>query len=46
MAQVPMSSMLVTIRITVRIEESEVRNPDSVDNRKSYQRIMESLGVV
>jgi len=28
MAQRPMSSILVTIRITVRIQESEVRNPD------------------
>jgi len=28
MAQGPMSSILVTIRITVRIQESEVRNPD------------------
>ena len=30
MAQGPMSSILVTIRITVRIQESEVRNPDSL----------------
>jgi len=29
MAQGPMGSILVTIRITVRIQESEVRNPDS-----------------
>jgi len=28
MAQGPMSSILVTIRITVPIQESEVRNPD------------------
>jgi len=28
MAQGPMSSIWVTIRITVRIQESEVRNPD------------------
>ena len=33
MAQGPMSSILVTIRITVRIQESEVRNPDSLDYR-------------
>jgi len=31
MAQGPMSSIFVTIRITVRIQESEVRNPDSMD---------------
>ena len=30
MAQGLMSSILVTIRITVRIQESEVRNPDSL----------------
>jgi len=35
-----MSSILVTIRITVRIQESEVRNPDSLDYRKSYQRML------
>ena len=29
----------MTIWITVRIQESEVRNPDSVDNQKSYQQI-------
>jgi len=40
MAQGPISSILVTIRITVRIQESEVRNPDSLDYRKSYQRIL------
>jgi len=33
MAQGPMSSVLVTIRITVRIQESEVRNPHSLDYR-------------
>ena len=33
MAQGPMSSILVTIRITVRIKESEVRNLDSLDYR-------------
>jgi len=43
MAQGPMSSILVTIRIIVRIQESEVRNPDSLDNRKSYQRILMKL---
>jgi len=32
MAQGPMNSILVTIRITVRIQESEVRNPDSSDS--------------
>jgi len=40
MAQGPMSSILVTIRITIRIQESEVRNPHSLDYRKSYQRIL------
>jgi len=40
MVQGPMSSILVTIRVTVRIHECEVRNPDSLDYRKSYQRIM------
>ena len=30
----------MTIRITVRIQECEVRNPDSLDYRKSYQRIL------
>jgi len=29
MAQGPMSSILVTIQITVRIQESEVRSPKS-----------------
>jgi len=33
MTQGPMSSSLVTIRITVRIQESEVSNPDSLDYR-------------
>jgi len=37
MAQEPVSSILVTIRITVRIQESEVRNPHSLAYRKSYQ---------
>jgi len=32
MVQGPMSSILVTIRITVRIQESEVRNPDSLNS--------------
>jgi len=40
MAQGPMNSILVTIWITVRIQESEVRNPHSLDYRKSYQRIL------
>jgi len=40
MAREPMSSILVTIRITVQIQESEVRNPHSLDYRKSYQRIL------
>ena len=31
MAQGPIRSILVTIRITVRIQESEVRNPHSLD---------------
>ena len=39
-AQGPMSSILVTIRITLQIQESEVRNPHSLDYRKSYQRIL------
>jgi len=43
MAQGPMSSVLVTIQITVRIQESEVRNPVSLNNRKSYQRILMKL---
>jgi len=34
-----MSSIFVTIRITVRMQESEVRNPHSLDYRKSYQQI-------
>ena len=34
MAQAPMSSISVTTRITVRIQESEVRNPHSLDYRK------------
>jgi len=33
-------SILVTIRITVRIQESEVRNPHSLDYWNSYQRIL------
>jgi len=40
MAQETMGSILVTIRITVRIQESEVRNLHSLDYRKSYQRIL------
>ena len=40
MAQGPISSILMTIRITVRIQESEVRNPHSLDYRRSYQRIL------
>jgi len=40
MAQGPKSSILVTIRITVRILESEVQNPHSLDYRKSYQWIL------
>ena len=43
MAQGPMSSILVTVRITVRIQESEVRNPDSLDNRKSFLWILMKL---
>ena len=35
MAQGPRGLNLVTIRITVRIQESEVRNPDLLDYRKS-----------
>jgi len=33
-AQGPMISILVTIRITIRIQESEFRNPHSLDYRK------------
>jgi len=40
MAQEPRGYILVTIRITVRIQESDVRNPDSLYYRKSYQRIL------
>ena len=40
MPQGPMGQILLTIRITVWIQESEVRNPASLDNRKSYQRIL------
>jgi len=36
MVQGPMSSILVT----VRIQKSEVRNPHSLEYRKSYQRIL------
>jgi len=39
MAQGPMISILVTIRI----QESEVRNPDSLDYRKSYRDFDEIL---
>jgi len=31
MAPGPMNSILVTIQITVRIQESKVRHPDSLD---------------
>jgi len=40
MAQGPMSSILVMIRIIVRIQESEVQNPHSLDYHTSYQRIL------
>ena len=40
MAQGTMGLILVTIRITIRIQESEVRNPHSLDYRKSYQQIL------
>jgi len=40
MSQGPKCSILVTIRITVWIQESEIRNPHSLDYRKSYQRIL------
>jgi len=40
MAQGTMGSILVTIRITVRIQEPEVRKPHSLDYRKSYQQIL------
>ena len=49
MAQGPMSSILVTIRIIVWIQESEVRNPDSLDYRITngfWWNFMESLGVI
>ena len=38
LAQAPVSSILLTIRITA--SESEVRNPYSLDYRKSYRRIL------
>ena len=37
MAQGPMILILVTIRVTVRIQESEVRNPDSLDYRLCWR---------
>ena len=37
MAQGPMSSILVTFRTTVRIQESKVRNPDSLDYRLCWR---------
>ena len=40
MAQAPITSNLVTMRITVWIQESEVRKPHSLDYGKSYQRIL------
>jgi len=40
MAQTNEFNNLVTIRITVRIQESVVRNPHSLDYRKNYQRII------
>jgi len=41
MAQGPMSSILVTFQITALIQESEVRNPDSLLTALSnYQRIL------
>jgi len=40
MAQGPMGSILVMIRITVRIQESAVRNPHSLDYQRIYQRIL------
>jgi len=43
MAQGPMSSILVMIWITVRIQESEVRNLHSLDYRKSYQRFFDEI---
>jgi len=39
-ARGPMSSILVTIRITVQIKESEVRNLHLLDYRRSYKRIL------
>jgi len=43
MAQGSMSSILVKIWITVRIQESEVRNLHSLDYRKSCQQILMKL---
>ena len=40
MAQGPMSSILVTIWITVRIQDSQIRNPHSLHYRKIYQRVL------
>ena len=49
MAQVPMSSILVTIRITIQIQESEVRNPHSLDYPKKlptdFDEILWTAGV-
>jgi len=47
--QGPKNSITATIRITIRIQESEVRNPDSRDYRVTngfWWNIMESSGVV
>jgi len=48
MAHGPMSSILVMVRITVRIQESEVRNPHSLDYRKlptDFDEILWRAGV-
>ena len=48
MAQGPMSSILMTIRIMVRIQGSKVRNPDSLDYRITnfdFDEILRKAGV-
>ena len=48
MAQGPMTSILVTIRITIRIQESEVRNPHSLVLKKlptEFDEILWRAGV-
>jgi len=48
MAQGPMSSILVMIRMTVRIQESEVRKPDSliIELPTNFDEILWRAGVL